>query len=146
VGNLAAAGEISLGDVTITSGNDPGSVLVISLDDAPLAQSRKILIQAIAQSYPEGWQSAAVEEKTLTIRGKQMDVPEGARKILSMGQMPHRMLDIQVKVTMKDGRQRQVTVLDNDGYAVDTKCEISTGEGGFTVVMPNDAIYAILTR
>jgi len=144
VGNLAAAGAIALKDLTIDSGNDPGSVLVIALDDAPLAQSRKILTQAVAESYPEGWQTAPAEEKTLTIGGKEVKIPEGAKRILSLGRMPYRMLEIAVKVAFKDGRQRKATALDNNGYPVKKNCETSTSGGDFIVTMPKDAIYVVL--
>ncbi len=48
-GFLAKAGAIRLGAVTISSGNEYATIQVISLDGAPLASSRRMLIQSFTE-------------------------------------------------------------------------------------------------
>ncbi|MFW5682274.1 MAG: hypothetical protein ACOC1G_04635, partial [Phycisphaeraceae bacterium] len=54
-GFLRDAGSIELGDVTIRSGNRYASVVAVSLDGRPLAESKRILIQTGTWDRPFGF-------------------------------------------------------------------------------------------
>ena len=55
VGFLSKAGRVELKDVVIGSANDFGAVIVTSLDEKPLASSRRALSQAMTEEKHFGW-------------------------------------------------------------------------------------------
>ena len=57
-GFLAKAGLIKLGDITIESHNEYGTIHVISLDGEPLSRSKKILIQAFTEEKMYGFKAS----------------------------------------------------------------------------------------
>lgn len=62
VGLTGKAGRIVLRDVEIESHNDLSSLLVVSMNGKPLAQSGKILIQAVTPSHLSGWKVKTLAE------------------------------------------------------------------------------------
>ena len=54
-GFLASAETIKTSALTLDIFNEYGAVLAVSLDEKPLAQSKKILLQITTQSRPDGW-------------------------------------------------------------------------------------------
>jgi hypothetical protein len=125
-GFLAKAGPIKLGDVTIESGNDYGSIHVISLDGAPLAGSKKILIQAFTEEKMYGFKSA---------HGVIQDI----------GRPPITVRDIDAKVTFAHGADLKAVSLDEQGYARDQLQPQVSGDDA-TITLPKDSLYTILTR
>jgi hypothetical protein len=125
-GFLSKAGPIRLGDVTIESRNDYGTVHVISLDGEPLASSKKILIQAFTEEKMYGFKSA-----------------NGI--IEDIGRAPITVRDIDAKVTVTHGANLKAVILDEQGYARgDLKTQIT--DGNATTTLPKDSLYTILTR
>jgi len=125
-GFLSKAGPIKLGDVTIDSHNEYGTVHVISLDGQPLAISKKILIQAFTEEKMYGFKSA---------NGVIQDI----------GHAPVTVRDIDAKVTLANGPALKATVLDEQGYAHgDLQPQIT--DGAAVITLPKDSLYTILTR
>ena len=54
-GFLGKAGPIVLGDVTIETPMEYGSVLLVAMDGQPLRSSRKILLQVMSEDNNNGW-------------------------------------------------------------------------------------------
>jgi predicted outer membrane repeat protein len=54
-GFLAKAGPIELGDVTIDSPMEYGSVLLVAMDGQPIRSSRKLLLQVMSEDNNNGW-------------------------------------------------------------------------------------------
>ncbi len=101
-GNLKAAGEVSLRDVTISSKLDLVHVVLVALDEQPLRQSRRILLQVMS------------EEKNTNF----LAVPQGdLRWIQNLGTNPWRVryLEGEVRLRRPDADQWQVTALDLNG-------------------------------
>jgi hypothetical protein len=126
-GFLAAAGPIQLGDVTIESHNEYGSIHVISLDGAPLATSKKILVQAFTEEKMDGFQSA---------NGVIQDV----------GHLPVLVRDIDAKITFAHGAGLKAESLDEQSYARSSWQPQITNGGVTTITLPKDGLYTILTR
>lgn len=127
-GFLAAAGVIELGDVTIRSRNEYGSILVVSLDGQPLARSAKMLIQVATEDLPFGFKTA----------------PQGEYgRITDLGGYPLNVKRIQAAVRVK-GRTREAVVLDGNGYLTGRKAVSRQGGSGLEVTLPEDAIYTLL--
>ena len=129
-GLLSKAGPITLGDVTIASGNEFGQVWLISLDDKPLKESRKILIQAMTEERPYGFRT------------------QGER-ITALGGWPFsvRKIDATVTVTFAGADKLKAVALDENGYARPDRVAVEPqAGGGLAVQLRPDALYHVLTR
>ncbi len=103
-GALKAAGRVELSDLTIESGLEVGHVVVVALDDKPLATSERMLLQVMSEERETGRRTE----------------PAGDRgfRIVNLGRDPWevRALSGSVQFTRKDARQLTVTALDLNGY------------------------------
>lgn len=129
-GFLSKKGKIDLGDVVIESENEYGSILVVALDDQPLAQSKKVLIQAVTEDHLYGWKTQ----------------PDGeGEKILALGGYPLNVKKVQAKVTFKKpGALKEALILDGNAYDTGKKAATTTSGGGLIVTLPDDALYCVL--
>jgi len=102
-GFLSAAGTAELPDVTIQSTNEYGSILLVALDDQPIAQSSRVLLQVMTEEKPFCWAT---------------DVPTGQRTITNAGQPPVMLRNLSGLVRLKrsDAAALWVTALDLNGY------------------------------
>ena len=129
-GFLKSSGRIELDHVTIESANEFGSILVTALDDQPLPSSKKILIQAVTEEKPFGFQA-----------------PGG--KITTLGSAPLTMRKISAKLSLKlagDGKATAVA-LDENGYARSPWAELKQrANGAFDLDLPEDALYHVIQR
>lgn len=127
-GFLKKAGKIVLGDVTINSQNDYGTVLVVSLDGKPIGESKKILVQTATEDKPYGFKTE----------------PRGQyNRITNLGSYPLNVRRIKATVTVDTAAQEAV-VLDGNGYVTGHKAESSTSDDGLHITLPEDAIYTII--
>ena len=122
-GFLSKAGVIKLGDITINSSMEYGTVHVISLDDQPLSKSRKMLIQAFS------------EEKMYGFRAENGTIRDA-------GRAPINVRDIQGTVTFSNAKGLHATILDPNGYATGNVRSIKNG----TLTIARNAMYTIVTR
>lgn len=123
VGFLAAAGPIELGDITIRSNNEFASVMLIALDDAPLATTRRILIQAVTEERPFGW---AAENG----------------KITHLGGYPMNVRDLETTLTLRRSvAGARVVTLDANGYP---RGEPEAINADGVIRLAKDALYAVV--
>ena len=127
-GFLKAAGKIELGDVTIESQNEYGSIMVVSLDDKPLSKSSKILVQTATEDKPFGF--------------KTQD-SKGYHRITAIGGYPLNVKLIKASVSVKT-KAKAAVVLDGNGYETDRKAKTSKGGKGLQIELPENAIYTLL--
>jgi hypothetical protein len=125
-GFLGAAGPIRLGDVTIQSRNEYGSIHVISLDGEPIARSKKILVQAFTEEKMYGFKAA---------NGVIQDI----------GRPPITVRDIDATITLTNGAGIKATALDEQGYARNSLQTRVIGANAI-ITLPKDSLYTILTR
>jgi hypothetical protein len=121
-GFLARAGDIELGDVVIRCGNEFASVMVISLDDLPLRDSKMILVQAMTEERPYGFAT------------------EGNR-ITDLGGPPFGIRRIDASVAFKSGGAVTVQTLDENGYVRSQESADAS-----QVQLKPDAIYHVILR
>jgi len=130
-GFLAKAGKIELANVAIECGNEFASVLVVAMDDLPLATARRILIQVVTDEQPYGFKA---ENGTIT----------------DLGGPPYQVKKIQARVTLRlEGADKaRAIALDENGYATDRKVAVK-GDGvqaPLVVDLAEDAIYQVVVR
>ncbi len=122
-GFLSQAGAVKLGDLSIQSAMEYGTVHVISLDAQPLATSRKILIQAFSEEQMYGFRA----EKGV---------------IQDAGRLPINVRDIQATVTFTQSPSLMVTPLDLNGYSAGPATLVTNG----AVTLPKAGLYTIVAR
>ncbi len=118
-GFLSKAGAVALGDVVIEAKNEFATIVVTALDDKPLAQSSRILIQAMTEERPYGWKT------------------EGG-KIIDLGGFPFNVRNIDATVTFKTRAPKTLTILDEQGYRRESH------PAGAKVTLPPNAVYCIV--
>jgi hypothetical protein len=99
-GNLKAAGPVQLNDVTITSGLDNVHIVIVALDGQPLAQSRRMLVQAMSEERASGFASE--------------DIGNGVQRITNIGRDPWRVKGLEGAVKFK--HLVHIQPLDFNGY------------------------------
>jgi hypothetical protein len=125
-GVLNAAGWIETKDLSIHSDLDLVHIVAVSLDDLPLAVSRRILLQVMSEEKATGFETETVSAKIT--------------KIKNIGRDPWLVKEIQgiVKFKRADAGKMKVTALDFNGYpaaTVDFGAEIK--------LQPTTAYYLI---
>ncbi len=125
-GRIAAAGTVRTRDLVISSDMQVGHVVAVSLDDRPLATSRRILLQVMSEERPSGFRTAPL--------------PGGLIRILDIGHDPWlvRELGGTVSFTRPDAAALRVTALDLDGHPAG-----SVGDAATIALRPSTAYYLI---
>lgn len=103
-GALKLAGTAELKDLSVTSDLELGHILAVSLDDQPLATSRRILLQVMSEEQETGHQTEAVSPTV--------------KRIVNLGTDPWQVREFNGTVRFKraDAAQLKVTALDFNGY------------------------------
>ncbi len=125
VGFLGGNDPVKLDDVMFESPMEFGTLVAVSLDRQPLAQSRRILVQAMAEERPSGWQTRPAQN--------------GLRQITKLGKNPWQAKELSGKVSVR-GDVRKVTALDPNGYPRE-----QIGTDNKFDLLP-DTIYYIIER
>lgn len=150
-GLLGKAGRIVLDDLIIECENDLGAILVISLDGRPLRTSERILVQAVTESSKTGARHVPVEAGTEVAipdrNGKPQTVmlPDGAKKIEAIGELPYRIERVRATVTFTNRKVAEATAADLYGYALpDQPVRMEPAGAGTRIELPTDTYYSIV--
>lgn len=100
-GFLLDAGKIELDGLTIESGNEYGAVILVALDQQPLATSHSMLLQVMTEEKNNGW--ATQDGKITDVGGRPLVV----RKVSGT-----------LSLKRPDADTLKVTALDSNGYPV----------------------------
>jgi hypothetical protein len=105
-GDLRAAGTVDMADLSVSSKLDLGHIVAVSLDDRPLATSRKILLQVMTEEKPTDFRTEPAGD--------------GLRRIVSIGRDPWLVKEFDGTVRFKraDASRLKVTALDENGEAL----------------------------
>ena len=135
-----AGGEIKLTDAVIRSSNNYATVTLVALDDKPLSESAKVLVQVGTMMRPTGWTT-----KATTIRSDDGKTMIKGEKIVNTGKMPWQVANTEVTVTLRNAVLARAVQLDVNGYK--RKEIASTVKDGVIVVkLPADSLYVVLER
>lgn len=139
-GFLGKAGMQKLTDVDITCGNDYATLVVVPLDDKPIKESGKVLVQAGTVIRPTGWKVRPARIQT-SADAKQLS--DGFR-IMEVGKAPWQVENLDASVTIRNPGLSKATLLDANGMATDAKVDVQRGEGQITVKLPPHTMYVVL--
>ncbi len=123
-GFLGSEGTVKLNDISIQTDLDYGTVLVIALDQRPIAQSHRLLLQVMSEEQNFGWRTSGNPTQTIEHVG---NPPIVVRKLSG-----------QVQVNRSDAASLHITALDWNGYPV-----TSLGKGGTISLQPETPYYLI---
>ncbi len=133
-GFLSQVRSINLGNVEIESNNEYSTVLAVSWDGRPLAESALILVQAVTTERPFGFRASAGAEG----------------RIEEMGSWPWGMEFVRLNIRLRGGDwgKSSVVALDANGYERDLKIEANIEENGSAMSFrPEvDSIYHLIKR
>jgi len=125
--------EYRFDDVTIRCDNDFGAIMVVSLDDRPLAQSRKVLAQVGMPCRPTGWRC---RPSSITPQG---GAPVEGWRVVDYGHAPWAVEVPKVRITLGNSALTRATVLDMNGMRTS---ELALTDGSFD--FPTGAMYVVV--
>lgn len=125
-GDLKASGKIDLADISLRIPRDIAHVVLVCLDDQPLATSRRMLLQVMTEEKASGFKS--------------QDLGDRKHKIDAIGESPWliRKLAGEVRLNRPDAAKLNVTALDQFGAPTQGS---STAEQ--IILKPNVLYYLI---
>ncbi len=138
-GFFAKRNRFELTDVTLQSTNEYAAALVVALDDRPLRQSRRILVQVGTSSRPTGWQ-----EGPTTIPVSSGGTLAGF-EILNAGTSPWQVVEAAMQFEIRNSEVTRAFVLDENG---DLRSPVTMTRTGDVVrfQFPHDALYVVLQQ
>ena len=138
-GFLGEAGPQELADATIACRNEYASIVIVTLDERPIATSGRLLVQVGTSCRPTGWKERPM--KVPTAEG----VVAGAR-IIDIGQSPWQVQKTEASVTIRNPMLSKAILLDSNFSATDTPVELRRVKGSVTVTLPANSMYVLLTN
>jgi hypothetical protein len=133
VGALSSRSLYALQDITLESEAAYASVVVVPLDDLPIAQSSRLLVQINATARPTGWRARPVGYES----GEALEVIE-------FGGTPWQIDRVSARLEVRNlaGLSR-ATALDANGIAR-SSVPILNSDGTLILDLPTDAIYVVI--
>jgi hypothetical protein len=131
-GFLKATGVCRLTDVEIRSANDYATVLVVAMDDKPLKESSKILVQVGTTARPLDWKT-----KPATVSGR------AGEQVVSFGHAPWMIVRADLEITIANPALKTARVLDANGLPVNA-IPLESSASRKTFKFPPDALYVVL--
>lgn len=131
-GFLNKKGRFNLGDVEIRSSDPYATVLAVSLDERPLKDSARILVQVGTTERPSGWQTNPVQ-----LKGRP------GEEVVSFGHAPWQIARSHVVIELANPRISRAHILDANGMPVREVSLQGSGERK-QLPFPEDALYAVL--
>ena len=114
--------------------------MVTSLDNAPLAESARVLVQVTTKSRLYGWRE---EDETFAYKKSGKSALREGKRITSIGSMPWNMKKSAVSVAIRNPKLKTATQLDPNGMAV-RKLTVQREGKAVRVALPEDALYVVL--
>ena len=133
---LRCGGRFDLPAVTIESQNEYATINVVSLDNEPIAESKKVLIQVVTENRLTGFET---KPATFTLGKDDAAHAVEGEQIVRIGKPPFRIANTLVTITVRNPRLTQAIVLDINGYPT-SQVELRDGR----ITLPKDAIYVVL--
>ena len=140
-GFLKKAGPQTTSALDINMENEYGTVLAVSLDDKPLAESEKILLQTTTLSRPNGWRESPV---TYENPGKPDTGLDGFR-IDAVGAGFWNVKNTHGTVSINNAVLAKATLADANFYAMGN-VPVERQGGKLVVKLPPNAMYIVLEK
>lgn len=131
-GFLRKVGTFKLGNVQIHSNDPYATVLVVAMDDRPLNDSARILVQVGTTERPAEWKTKPTQVKE-----------RPGEEVVSYGHAPWMIVRSDLRLEVNNSKISKARVLDPNGMPVrEITLESSNGKKSFQ--FPPDALYVVL--
>jgi len=136
-GFLAKAGTIKLKSLSITAKNNYATVLAVALDDKPIAQSKKVLVQIIMQNQPYGWKvsPASFNHEKKNYQGFRID---------ATGDAPWNVTDTDLVITLANKGLRTAVRLDENLYPTKDAVAVKADKDGLVITPAKNTLYLLV--
>jgi hypothetical protein len=124
--------SFDLGNIQIQSTDKYATVLVVAMDDNPLKESRKILVQVGTTERPSGWKTKPAE-----VGGR------AGEEVVDFGHAPWMISHSHVTISIANQKLSKAVILDPNGMRV-KEVALENAEGGKRFHFPDDALYAVV--
>jgi hypothetical protein len=135
-GFLRAAGPLTFRDVAIRSDDHYAAVLVVSLDDRPLSETRRALVQVTTRARPTGWTTEPTSSP-----GRGGSAPE--ERIVAVGGPPWRIWNSAVRLAIRNDHLSRGCRVDPHLQAGE-QVAVIRGPHSSELVVPPEAMYVLL--
>jgi hypothetical protein len=132
VGALSSATAFPLQDITIESDADYASIIAVPLDDQPIADAARLLVQINSIARPTGWSAEPAQHES-----------GPALQVTAFGEAPWQIDRVQAQVSIRNERLSRATVLDANGMST-RDITVLRSNWILSLVLPDDALYVIL--
>ncbi|WP_048326233.1 hypothetical protein [Crocosphaera watsonii] len=129
--------EIKLKDITIKSNNHYATIMVVSMDNKPIKQSEKILLQVGTIARSTDWKKQAS-----TWKDKKGNLQQGF-EIINYGKAPWRLENNDIQITLNNPKLTKAIILDANGLPKQT-VELNKNRSQTYLQFPTNAKYVIL--
>lgn len=129
-GDLAAAGTLRLGTLSIACKNPYATILAVSMDGNNLDKSKRVLLQIGTIARPHGWTTAD------TADGK-------AKEVTNLGSSPWNIEEVNAEILFANAGISKATQLDANGIATNNVPFTKTPQR-LRMTVPKDAMYLLL--
>jgi hypothetical protein len=137
-GFLASAGRVELSSIAVESTNEFASLLVVPLDDKPLSQSARVLVQVSTVALPTDWESVPAE---FSFEGSGGNVK--GERIVQIGRAPWQIANTEVAFSIENAGLSKAILLDSAGRP--TRPVPTQREGSWLrLQLPPTATYVVL--
>ncbi|MDF1570988.1 MAG: hypothetical protein P1P82_05165 [Bacteroidales bacterium] len=137
-GFLGTKGNFSMEDLSVRTSNHYISIGVVSMDQLPLDESSRILVQTGTTYRPLGWE----QEEAQYVRGN--DTLQGYT-ILNTGKMPWMAQPTRVEITLRNRNINRAVLLDLAGYPV-RELDVKRRGDALLVDLPPESLYVMLMK
>ncbi len=137
IGFLATAGSQDLSTVTIDCHNDYASIVLVALDDRPLAESRRVLLQIGTEARPTGWQTQPAR-----FTPKKAKQKIDGERIVSVGGPPWQVVPSAGRITIANPHLRRARLLGSDFRLL--RELPGSQDGGFAMDLPGDGLHVLI--
>jgi hypothetical protein len=137
VGFLQQGSPHRLRDVEIACKAPYAAIVAVALDDRPLRDSARILVQVGTVSRPTGWTT-----RPARIRRQDQWIP--CRRIVSLGGMPWQVGNVQASLAIANPLLDDAVALDPNGMPLETVVETRRTDGRLHLTIPDGILYVLL--
>lgn len=139
LGFLGGNGVQQLADVAIACNNNYASIVVVPLDDKPIKESSKVLIQVGTISRNKGWLATPDQ---LFIDKK----PAPCYRIVSVGKGPMQIEKTDTTVTITNPGFSKAQALDANGMPMAEAVDMKQAGGQCSITLPPDTLYVVVSK
>ncbi len=131
-----AGGRFELDTVQIESQDEYAAISVVALDEKPISESGRVLVQVGTTARPRGWIDEAAD-----VPFQDQKIP--GRRIVNTGEPPWMIRSTGITLSIASPLLTRATLLDVNGYPA-RAVDVTRASGRLVVKLPPETMYLVL--